>query len=189
MVIARLHVGHSFFYAQSCLDTVLAETVPVPSGVVHVSTKRSWSNTILNQCCHFCRYDSVGNNHPTNSGVLFKWLHKEHSSSADPYNIGITNWRVDLGGPPTTFVPRQDNSYDRGVFVVLYAAYIDIQKPFTFTQADIDNVRMWMVHLVDEEGKTYNGGNQREKSEWLADFEDLSRHSATSHRRATSTCG
>jgi sentrin-specific protease 1 len=70
----------------------------------------------------------------------------------------MTNWRADLAPPPTTFVPRQDNSYDCGVFVCLYAAYIAIQHPFTFTQADIDNVRMWMVHLMDEEGKTYDGG-------------------------------
>jgi hypothetical protein len=47
-------------------------------------------------------YDSVGNDHPTNSGILFKWLHNVHSSSADPYNIGIANWRVDLGPPPAT---------------------------------------------------------------------------------------
>ena len=69
-----------FLCAQSCLDTTLAETVPVPSGVVDLSTKRSWPKTILDQRCHFCRYDFVRNNHPTNSGILFKWLHKEHSS-------------------------------------------------------------------------------------------------------------
>jgi hypothetical protein len=74
-----------FLYVQSCLDTALAETVPVPSGVDDLSTKRSWPKTILNQCCHFCRYDSVGN--PTNSGILFKWLHKEHSSHQVLINI------------------------------------------------------------------------------------------------------
>ena len=26
----------------------------------------------------------------------------------------------------------------------LYAHFIDIQKPFTFSQIDIDDVRMWM---------------------------------------------
>jgi Ulp1 family protease len=88
------------------------------------------------------RCDSVGNDHPTNSGILFKWLHNEHSSSADPYTIGIANWRVDLAPLTATFMPRHNNSYDCGVFVCFYAAYIAIQQPFTFTQADIDNMRM-----------------------------------------------
>jgi hypothetical protein len=39
-----------------------------------------------------------------------------------------------------------------GGTVCLYAAHIAIQKLFTFTQADIDDVRIWIVHLMDETG-------------------------------------
>jgi len=42
-------------------------------------------------------------------------------------------------------MPRQDYSYGCGGFVCLYAAYIAKQQPFIFTQADVDDVRMWMV--------------------------------------------
>jgi pyocin large subunit-like protein len=63
-------------------------------------------------------------------------------------------------------------SYYCGVFVCLYAAHIAIQKHFTFTQADIDDVRMWMVHLMDVEGRNQNGGHRWERSETLSDFED-----------------
>ena len=76
-----------------------------------------------------------------------------------------------MGPPPATFMQRQYNSCHCGVFVYLHAAYIAIQQPFTFTQADIDDVRMWMVHLVDEEGKKQNGGYRQKRSESLSDFE------------------
>ena len=33
---------------------------------------------------------------------------------------------------------------------MLYAIFISIQKPFTFSQLDIPDVRMWMVHAMIE---------------------------------------
>jgi hypothetical protein len=50
-------------------------------------------------------------------------------------------------------IPFQTNSYDCGVFVCLYAAFIDVQKQFTFLQIDIDDILMWIVHAMDEDGK------------------------------------
>jgi len=70
------------------------------------------------------------------------------------------------------FVPRQGNSYDCGVFVCLSPAYIAAQKPFTFEQADVDEIRLWMVHLWDEEGRKQKGAKRQERSETQSDFED-----------------
>ena len=50
-------------------------------------------------------------------------------------------WSIDPGPPPDTLVPLQTNSYDCGVFVCLYAAFIDILHPLSFSQHDINNVR------------------------------------------------
>ena len=81
-----------------------------------------------------------------NLTLLFQWLQREYASlCADSDNIGITNWSVDSGPPPRTSMPTQENSYDCGVFECLYVAHITIQKPFTFTQTDINDVRLWMA--------------------------------------------
>jgi Ulp1 family protease len=56
--------------------------------------------------------------------------------------------------PLDTRIPLQTNSYDCGVFVCLYAAFIDIQHPLSFSQRDIDNVCVWMAHEMIEEGKS-----------------------------------
>jgi hypothetical protein len=79
------------------------------------------------------------------------------------------NWSIEPGPPPDTLLPYQDNSYDCGVLVCLYAAFIAIQKPFTFSQADIDDVRMsqWMVHLMDKDGKKQNRDHRRLKDQAL----------------------
>jgi hypothetical protein len=39
--------------------------------------------------------------------------------------------------------------------VCLYTSFIDIQKPCSFSQLDIDTVRMWMVHAMVEDGKQH----------------------------------
>jgi Ulp1 family protease len=91
-------------------------------------------------------YYSSRFNHQSESNTLFKWLQREYASlCADSDNIGITNWSVDSGPPPRTSMPTQENSYDCGVFEYLYVAHITIQKPFTFTQTDINDVRLWMA--------------------------------------------
>ena len=87
-------------------------------------------------------------NHQAESNTLYQWLQREHASSADPNNTEITNWSVDSGPSPRTSMPSQENSYDCGVFVCLYDAHIAIQKPFTFTQAHINDVRLWFVELT-----------------------------------------
>jgi hypothetical protein len=55
-------------------------------------------------------------------------------------------WTIHSGPPPDTQIPLQTNTYDCGIFVCLYAAFIDIQHPLSFSQHDIQNVRTWMAH-------------------------------------------
>jgi hypothetical protein len=78
------------------------------------------------------------------------------------------------------FVPRQGNSYDCGVFVCLSPA----QKPFTFEQADIDEIRLWMVHLWDKEGRKQKGAKRQERSETQSDFDGLGYQSPKTERQA-----
>ena len=58
------------------------------------------------------------------------------------------------GPPPGTQVPLQSNDYDCGIFICLYAAFLDIRRlPLSFSQHDTRNVRTWMAHEMIEEGK------------------------------------
>jgi hypothetical protein len=52
--------------------------------------------------------------------------------------------------------------------VCLYAAFIDIQKSFTFSKIHIDDVRMWMAHAMDEDGKQQKRDPRRERCEPLS---------------------
>jgi hypothetical protein len=50
-------------------------------------------------------------------------------------------------------VPLQSNDYDCGIFICLYAAFLDLGLPLSFSQHDTRNVRMWMTHVMITEGK------------------------------------
>jgi hypothetical protein len=50
-------------------------------------------------------------------------------------------------------VPLQSNYYDCGIFICLYAAFLDIRLPLSFSQHDTRNARTWMAHEMTEEGK------------------------------------
>jgi hypothetical protein len=49
----------------------------------------------------------------------------------------------------------------------LYAVFISIQKPFTFSQLDIPDVRMWMVHAMIEDGTKQKRDLRRESGEHI----------------------
>jgi hypothetical protein len=102
-------------------------------------------------------------------------VQREYTSSSAPNNIGISNWSIDPRAPLDTLMPYKDNSYDCRVFVCLFSAFIAIQKPFTFSQADIDDVRMWRVHLTDEDGKKQNRDHTRQSSQ------SLQQHATNTH--------
>jgi Ulp1 family protease len=45
-------------------------------------------------------------------------------------------------------VPIQENSYDCGAFVCLFAACMAINYPMTFTQLDAPKMRLKLAHLI-----------------------------------------
>jgi hypothetical protein len=100
-------------------------------------------------------YDSNRETHLQRSHVLFTWLKREHSFNRTT-KFEPEKWSIDSGPPPDTRIPQQTNNYDCGVFVCLYAAFIDIQHPLFFSQHDINKVRVWMAHEMIEEGKLWN---------------------------------
>ena len=59
---------------------------------------------------------------------------------------------VCVSPPPGIQVPLQSNDFDCGIFVCLYAAFLDIRLPLSFSQHDTRNVRAWMAHEMIEEG-------------------------------------
>ena len=79
----------------------------------------------------------------TNKRTLLQQDHHLRPGRMDPL----------FGTPPDTQVPLQTNDYDCGIFVCLYAAFLDILLPLSFSQHDTWNVRTWMAHEMIEEGK------------------------------------
>jgi Ulp1 family protease len=96
--------------------------------------------------------DSIGDTHEQETQLLFAWLTKEHSLNR-PTIFDPAEWSLHSGPPPGTQVPLQSNDYDCGIFICLYAAFLDSRLPLSFSQHDTRNVRTWMAHEMIEEGK------------------------------------
>lgn len=45
-------------------------------------------------------------------------------------------------------IPRQNNDYDCGVFICMYAEFISRNRQFTFTQDDMEYFRKKMIHEI-----------------------------------------
>ena len=85
--------------------------------------------------------------------LLFTWLTREHSFHRTT-NFDPDEWTLHSGPPPGSQVPLHTNDYDCGIFICLYAAFLDIRRlPLSFSQHDTRNVRTWMAHEMIEEGK------------------------------------
>jgi Ulp1 family protease len=97
-------------------------------------------------------FDSMREAHEERTRLLFTWLTREHSCNRTT-KFDPDEWTLHSGPPPDTQVPLQTNDYDYGIFVCLYAAFLDIQLPLSFSQHDTRNVRIWMAHEMIEEGK------------------------------------
>ena len=71
---------------------------------------------------------------------------------------------IDIKMPPE--IPKQDNSHDCGVFCLMFARYITLQKPFDFTTMDMlrfrDLIRLELqsnriiIDISDEEQSNSN---------------------------------
>jgi hypothetical protein len=96
--------------------------------------------------------DSIGETHEQETRLLFVWLTKEHSFNR-PTIFDPAEWSLHSGLPPGTQAPRQSNDYDCGIFICLYAAFLDMRLPLSFSQHDTRNVRTWMTHEMIEDGK------------------------------------
>jgi hypothetical protein len=97
-------------------------------------------------------FDSIDDTYEQETRLLFAWLTREHSinklSVFEP-----AEWSIHSGPPPNIQAPLQSNDYDCGIFICLYAAYLDLRLPLSFSQHDTQNVRAWMAHEMIEEGK------------------------------------
>jgi len=81
-------------------------------------------------------------------------------------------WSIHSGPPPNMQVPLQSNDFDCGIFICLYAAYLDLRLPLSFSQHHTRNVRAWMTHEMIEEGKlaSEKQKNIQAAAEFLADM-------------------
>jgi len=96
--------------------------------------------------------DSIGDTHEQETRLLFTWLTREHSLNRSSV-FEPAEWSIHSGPLPNMQVPLQSNDFDCGIFLCLYAAYLDLRLPLSFSQHDTRNVRTWMAHEMIEEGK------------------------------------
>jgi len=96
--------------------------------------------------------DSIGDTHEQETRLLFAWITREHSFNRTSV-FEQTEWSIHSGPPPNMQVPLQSNDFDYCIFICLYAAYLDLRLPLSFSQHDTRNVRAWMTHEMIEEGK------------------------------------
>ena len=94
-------------------------------------------------------FDSIDDTYEQETRLLFAWLTREHSinklSVFEP-----AEWSLHSGPPPNIQAPIQSNDCDCGIFICLYAAYLDLRLPLSFSQHDTQNVRAWMAHEMIE---------------------------------------
>jgi hypothetical protein len=97
-------------------------------------------------------FDSIDDTYEQETRLLFAWLTREHSinklSVFEP-----AEWSIHSVPPPNIQAPLQSNDCDCGIFICLYAAYLDLRLSLSFSQHDTQNVRTWMTHEMIEEGK------------------------------------
>ena len=69
--------------------------------------------------------DSIDDTHEQETRLLFAWLTKEHSINKHSVFEPV-KWSIHSGPPPNMQVPLQNNDCDCGIFICLYAAYLDL---------------------------------------------------------------
>jgi hypothetical protein len=97
-------------------------------------------------------FDSISEAHEQETRLLFTWLTRKHSLNKSTI-FDPAEWSLHSGPPPGMQVPLQSNDYDCGIFICLYAAFLDIRLSLSFSQHDTRNVRTWMAHEMITEGK------------------------------------
>jgi sentrin-specific protease 1 len=97
-------------------------------------------------------FDSISEAHEQETRLLFTWLNREHSLNRSTI-FDPAEWSLHSGPPPGMQVPLQSNDHDCEIFICLYAAFLVIRLPLSFSQHDTRDVRTWMAHEMIEEGK------------------------------------
>jgi Ulp1 family protease len=93
---------------------------------------------------------------------LRKWLRDEYQERHKA-QLALGDWKIN--SQPR--VPKQNNDYDCGVFMCLFAAYSSIDSPFNFTQRDISLVRQYMVQIIYKAGEAMGYVNLQDSSSRL----------------------
>ena len=118
--------------AEKLLDIpVGVKTVYCPVNI----SGRHWILLILNMLTKNIKvYDPQGNEHADTVGKFQLWLGAAAWSAVYP----LHKHRI----------PRQDNGFDCGVFVCMYASYQMHRHEFDFKQRDMEDFRKWIAHRI-----------------------------------------
>ena len=97
-------------------------------------------------------YDSAGKQNVQTKGIaakklelFFNWKYQQFcQDKTSKVKLTLTNM--------TGQIPRQENGYDCGVFLLMYSKYLAAGKAFIFTQRDMPNIR-WKIRneIVNKE--------------------------------------
>ena len=79
------------------------------------------------------RYDSIADDDYFSLSVILVYLEAEYESKNGPNTFDFANWSLEI----EEGLPKQENSYDCGVFCCKYADYIASKSAITFDQSNI----------------------------------------------------
>jgi hypothetical protein len=87
-------------------------------------------------------YDSIGARRLVVVEDLFRYVQDEYKAKKKK-DLDMTMW----SNEPCD-VPLQRNGYDCGVFMSLFASYKSLDRPFDFSQANMPEIRKWMMRVI-----------------------------------------
>ena len=90
--------------------------------------------------------DSLGDHGTLYTNSCLRYLQDEHIHRHHYPLADITGWSIQSNREGT---PKQNNNYDCGVFVCLFALHLIRNEPITFTQSDINRgIRPWIAKAI-----------------------------------------
>lgn len=120
------------------VDLFATEIVLVP---VHRNGNH-WGLYIMDMCKHtITYYDSLGASDNGDLNRLLNYLKDECFARKGGFEMEIEHWKL----TDADNIPRQNTTFDCGVFVCLYAHFYTMRQEFNFNQNDIEFHRKKMV--------------------------------------------
>ncbi|GAX75315.1 hypothetical protein CEUSTIGMA_g2760.t1 [Chlamydomonas eustigma] len=89
-------------------------------------------------------YDSFKSMDEVLLNHLAHWLEDEAANKCDNYKLDTSGWK--RLAPKN--IPQQQNSYDCGMFTIMFAHFLGLGMPFNFRQSDISNLRKKVLHAL-----------------------------------------